>query len=199
MAAITSSLILVYILRVILLLVELVVLAVLYFGIPGANIFLWWFSSQQLQLHEFRFATEALVCQIIHTLFLTLTIWVTVPYYSIRDSLSVHVRLCISATFQVAFSAYSLSTGAAITTMWLWYIDSKSAGMDDLASKCQAIAAFLLIVWCLALLVFVVFLYYEKFGFPGPIKQMFSELGYYLSKRKRDLGSAEEKGLYEEV
>lgn len=199
MASITLPIILEYSLRIILLVVELVVLAVLYFGIPGANIYLWWFSFQKLQLQEFRFATEWLVCQIFQTLFVTLTIWVAVPYYSIRDLLSAHVRMCVSATFQVAFSAYSLSTGAAITTMWLWHIDSESAGMDELASQCQAIATFLLVVWCLALLLFVIFLFYESFGFPGPMEQMFSELGSYLSKRERTSGVSENKGLYEEV
>ncbi|KAF4948048.1 hypothetical protein FSARC_13841 [Fusarium sarcochroum] len=196
MVAITTSFVLEYTWRGILLLIELVVLATLFFGIPGTSVYLLWVSSQHLQSDEFYFAKEALVCQVFHSLFLTLTIWGTVPYYSVRESLSVHTRVLTTATFQVLFFVYSLSSGAAITIMFLWYFDFESAGMADLASQCQAIAAFLLVVWCLALVLFIVFLYYEKFGFPSPMKQMFSDLGRLLHGQNPS-DTVEDKGFYE--
>ncbi|ENH66008.1 hypothetical protein FOC1_g10001125 [Fusarium oxysporum f. sp. cubense race 1] len=82
--------------------------------------------------------------------------------------------------------------------MWLWHTSFETAGTSDLAFRCQFIAIFLIVVWCLSLGMFITFLYFETFGIPALMKQMFSDMAK-LWQRKKLFDTEDDKLAYEEI
>ncbi|KAH7248168.1 hypothetical protein B0J15DRAFT_468202 [Fusarium solani] len=119
-----------------LLLVEIAVLLVIFFGVPGATGYFAWFTYQCLQPQmsdDTQPTRQVFAFLIFPTIFLTGVIWGTVRWYSIKKAFSQQTRLSVFATFWLISIAHTVSSFWTAHVAWGW---RHELGSVDFARHC---------------------------------------------------------------
>lgn len=160
-----------------LLLLELTVFIVIWFGIPIASIYFTWFINMQLAPalsdEHVDQTTEALLCFVFHTIFFSIVLWALLPYYSARKELPPRLTVLISCAIGLLAEALTVVSIHVSFIAWKWSFHLEKSGYVDLSRQCCAMAIFLNVLWSLGWGSFLIFLSVViDFGIPSWLQQM---------------------------
>jgi hypothetical protein len=163
--------------RCTLLLLELTVFSIVWFGIPVASTYFTWFINMQLapalsdeHVDQTR---EALLCFVFHTIFFSIVLWALLPYYSIKKELPPRLTVLISCAFGLLAEALTVISIHVSFIAWNWSLHFEGGGYASLSRQCCAMAVFLNVLWSLGWGSFLIFLSVViDFGIPSWLQQM---------------------------